>query len=307
MHRPFEHAVIVGCGLLGTSLGLALRNAALVRTITGVGRRGSPSVKTALDRGAIDRTSDDAARAVSGAPLDGSPAAVSPADLIILCTPLRQFPAIMKAIAPALANGAIVTDVGSVKSQVAQWAAAFLPAQAHFVGSHPMAGSEQSGPDAAKPDLYQNAPCIICPNPAAPQATARIVDLWQALGARTAEIPPDLHDHFVAAISHLPHLTAALLVNTAAETPAALALAAGGFLDTTRIASSDITMWTDILLTNKDAILQALDQFTNHAAALRNAIAAGDSAAIAKTLTDARQVREKMLDRRKPVPPPGDA
>jgi prephenate dehydrogenase len=298
MQHVFQHVVIVGCGLLGTSLGLALRNAGLAKAVTGVGRRGSPSVSTALRRGAIDRSSDDAARAVSGLELDNA-AAVSPADLIIICTPLRQFPAIFSKIAPHLSPGAIVTDVGSVKSQVLQWAAEILPAHAHFVGSHPMAGSEQSGPDAADAALYKDALCIVCPNPAVPEATARVVALWQSIGMRIGKLAPDLHDQFVAIISHLPHITAALLVNTAAEQSPSLELAAGGFLDTTRIASGDVAMWTDILLTNRAAILEALDRFTIACAALRSAIAAGEEGAITEKLTLARAMREKMLDRRK--------
>lgn len=299
MEKPFRHVVIIGCGLLGTSLGLVLRQRKLAKCVTGVGRRGSPSASTALARGAIDRATDDMAAAVAGMPLAEEGHAMPPADLVVVCVPVRQFPATFRAIAPALAHGAVVTDVGSTKSQVMKWAAGLLPEHVSFVGSHPMAGREKTGPEAAREDLYEKAVCLICPG-ADPSATARVVDMWQAVGMRTVECPAgDMHDQWVAAVSHLPHALAFSLVNAAGHDPAALNAAAGGFIDMTRIASSDATMWVDIFLTNQQAVTAAIDRFMGELAALKTAIARGDEAGIRAAVTAANTTRDEFLAQRR--------
>jgi prephenate dehydrogenase len=300
MNKPFAHVVIVGCGLLGTSLGLALRRHRLAGCITGVGRPGSPSVTIAQARGAVDRIADDLAAAVAGTSLGGedrSPASTPPADLVVVCTPVREFPVTFRTMAPVLAPGTLVTDVASTKQLVARWAAELLPGHVRFVGSHPMAGSEKTGPQAARDDLYVNATCLICPAADGP-ATARVAGLWQAMGMRTVECTADVHDQWVAAVSHLPHAIAFSLINAAGHDPDALNAAAGGFIDMTRIASSDATMWVDIFLTNRQAVVGAMDRFLRELGALKTAIASGDEGAIRAALTAAKATRDQFLVRR---------
>jgi prephenate dehydrogenase len=300
MPQPFNHVVIIGCGLLGASLGLALRKQHLATLITGVGRHGSPSVSIARQRGAIDRATTDPAPAVRGERFSGEDITPPPADLIVLCTPVGQFPDMFRRLAPALAPGALVTDVGSTKAQIIRWAAELLPPHAHFIGSHPMAGSEKSGPQSARDDLFQNAVCLVCPPPTGPNpAFDRISALWQALGMRIIPCDPDQHDRWVAAVSHLPYALAATLVTTAAKDPAALETAAGGFTDTTRIASGDIAMWTDILLTNRQAILDVIGAFQQDLSLLRAAIDRGDEPAIRAFLTAAKTARDTFIAQRK--------
>ena len=286
----FNRVVIVGVGLLGASLGLALKKHGIARRVVGVGRAGSPSLETALARGAVDETATDLVAAVWGA------------DLVVLCSPVRQFPEALRQLAPALGPDAIVTDVGSTKSQVLQWAREILPGQVTFVGSHPMAGSEKKGPGAARDDLYEGAVCLVCAGGAGSQnsaVTARVAGMWRALGMRVIETDAATHDRWVAAISHLPHAVAASLVNAAAREPASLQAIAGGFVDATRIASSDVDMWTDIFLTNRAAVAGVLEEFEKRLGALRQAITAGDEPAIRAALTSAKQVRDSLADPRK--------
>ena len=306
MHQPFQHVVIIGCGLLGASLGLALRKHHLARLITGVGRHGSPSLAIARERRAIDRATDDPALAVRGTALPGESSAPPPADLVVLCLPVRQFPQMFQLIAPALAPGTIVTDVGSTKAQVLQWAAQYLPAHAPFIGSHPMTGSEKSGPRAARDDLYQNAVCLLCQPPTTPAAASqRLTALWRTLGMRLIPCDPAQHDRWVAAVSHLPYTLAATLVHTAAD-PAALETAAGGFTDTSRIASGDVSMWTDILLTNRQPLLDILARFQENLAALRSAIDRSDEPAIRNFLTTAKTARDAFIAKRRAAGGGGD-
>lgn len=295
---PFPRTLILGLGLLGTSLGLALKARHRAAHITGVGRANSASLQTALNRQAIDEASTDlAAAAQSG---EG-------ADLVILCTPIRQFPAAFRTLAPLLKPGAIITDVGSTKAQIMQWAAEILPPHIHFVGSHPMAGSEKRGPVAARQDLFEGAVCLVCVNETNSEfkiqnselPADRIAALWSSLGMRILRTDPATHDRWVAAISHLPHALAFTLVNAAAADPACLQAIAGGFLDTTRIAASDIDMWTDIFLTNSPALTAALTAFEGRLANLRQAISRGDEPAIRAALTAAKRVRDTLTDPRR--------
>jgi prephenate dehydrogenase len=306
MPQPFQHVVIVGCGLLGASLGLALRKNNLASLITGVGRYGSSSVAIARQRGAVDRATADPAPAVRGDRFADEDAAFPPADLVVLCTPVRQFPDMFRRLAPAVAHGTLITDVGSTKAQVIRWATDLLPFYTHFIGSHPMAGSEKSGPQSARDDLFLDAVCLICPpaspKPAATAAYDRISGLWQDLGMHIIPCNPDQHDRWVAAVSHLPYSLAAALIHTAAKDPAALETAAGGFTDTSRIASGDITMWTDILLTNRQAILDVIGAFLQDLSALHSAIDRGDESAIRAFLTAAKNARDAFLAHRRASP-----
>ena len=288
--KIFQSVAIIGVGLLGASLGLAVKKRKLARQVIGIGRPGSPSLKIALKLGAVDKITTD-------------PAAVSQCDLVVLAMNVGLFSKIFQQISPHLAAGALVTDVGSTKQQVMRWAARDLPRRAVFVGSHPMAGSEKRGPQFARGDLYQNALCLICPpqirsqnSKYQTQAVDRVENFWKSLGMRTHKIDPVLHDKWVAAISHLPHAAAsALVLHAIAEHPEAYIAVAGGFLDTTRIASGDPAMWTDIFLTNRRALLASLKDFSRILRKLQTAIRRGDSAAVNKFLTQARQTREKIL------------
>jgi prephenate dehydrogenase len=293
MNHPFQHAVIIGTGLLGTSLGLALRKHNLAKLITGVGRKGCNSAAIAQQRGAVDRATDDPAAAITS----------HPADLIVLCVPIRQFPDIFRTLAPKLAPGTLITDVGSTKFQIMQWAAELLPPTVHFIGSHPMAGSEKTGPEAAREDLYNNATCLMCPpdksTPESAAAFKRIEDLWQSLGMRTVSCNAADHDRRVAAVSHLPHAMAFALMQAAGKNPAALEAAAGGFTDMTRIAGSDPTMWTDIYLSNRDAVLAAINSFSAELATIKAAIERNDENAIRDYVEASRQTRESFITRRR--------
>jgi len=293
---PFEHVVIQGVGLLGASLGMAIRHGRLAQRVTGVGRAGSRSVEIARERGAIDEASTDLA------------AAARTADLVVLCAPVRQFPAAMRTLAPALRPGTIVTDVGSTKAQVMQWALELLPAHVHFIGSHPMAGSEKSGPEAARRDLYDKAVCMMTAPwqsgtgsaPSAEQRAAfeRVEKLWQAVGMRIMKMPADVHDRWVATISHLPHALASTLASVAGREPEMLDAAAGGFMDTSRLASGDVDMWTDIFLTNRAVVADVLGEFQKELAAFKQAVAAGNEEAIRESLTSAKSVRDAFIARR---------
>jgi prephenate dehydrogenase len=282
MERPFEHVVIAGCGLLGTSLGMALRQKGLAKTVTGVGRSGSNSVEIARQRGAIDRASDNLADAARTA------------DLVVLCTPVRQFPEMLRLLGPVLPKGAIVTDVGSTKAQVMKWAEEILPGSVHFIGSHPMAGSEKSGPDAARIGLFDKAACLLCnPAPENEAAYRRIAALWQALGMRVVSCDVSRHDAWVAAISHLPHAVATSLA--LAAPPEAWPVAAGGFTDTTRVAGGDVAMWTDIFLTNRDAVVETIGVFEQKLAHLKGALQRGDETALRDFFAAAKSSRDAYL------------
>jgi prephenate dehydrogenase len=297
---------IVGVGLLGTSLGLALKDRKLAQGVVGVGRKGSASLKVAQERGAIDEAFTEAAEGVAGC------------DLVVLCTPIRQFPTMFEAVAPVLGEGAIVTDVGSTKSEVVLWAGEALRGKksgAVFVGSHPMAGSEKRGPEFGRADLYQGAMCLMCTEPSFQQgasyklregslaartyaALLKVEAMWRAVGMRTLRLSCHEHDRWVATISHLPHAVAFSLVNAAARRPEMLQAVAGGFIDTTRVASSDLEMWTDIFLTNRDAVVGAIDAFGADLMALKEAIRTGDEAVIRTMLSSAKEVRDGLVKER---------
>ena len=235
---------------------------------------------------------------------------------MVLCTPIRQFPEMMGKIAGVLPAGAIVTDVGSTKALVMQWAGEQLAGAAAdrgvvFVGSHPMAGSEKRGPEHARADLYQGAVCLLCTEPAFAVGTTcpakgsaearvfrvleKVEGMWQALGMRTLRVAAAEHDRWVAGISHLPHAVAFSLANAVAGYSEAFGAAAGGLMDTTRIASSDVDMWTDIFLTNRMPVLDAIGDMQRQLADLKKAIVFGDEAGIRAALVKARKVREQIV------------
>jgi prephenate dehydrogenase len=240
----FSRLSILGVGLLGGSIGLAVKSISSSCKIIGYGHRPEP-LALAKSRGAIDEIADSAAHAVQGA------------DLVILCTPVGTFGSLLQEISAAIKPGAIVTDVGSTKRSVCNLADTLLPPQAHFVGSHPMAGSEKRGVEAARADLFRQALCITTPTNRTDRHALGVVEsFWNELGMRTTRLSPEDHDRMLAEVSHLPHVLAAALMAT--QDDAAVHVAGKGLLDTTRIAAGDGGLWRDIFLDNADNMQLAL-------------------------------------------------
>ena len=276
----FRQVSIIGVGLLGGSLGLALKRRRLAATVVGVGHRRS-TLEMAAARGAIDRWTLDVAEGVSGS------------DLVVLATPVSRFGPLMAEAAPALSAGCLVTDVGSTKRAVLEAVLPYLPANCRFVGSHPLTGSEARGIEAARDDLYDGALVLVTPTTAGDEAAvARIEELWRALGGRTRRIDAATHDHLLAQTSHLPHLAASLLVEVLSEE--ATGLVSTGFLDTTRVASGDPAMWRDIFMTNRDEVLRAVERLEASLAAAKAALEAGDGAAMEALLQRAKRRRDEL-------------
>lgn len=271
---------------MGGSLGLRLKSFSNPPRIIGFGRTESALVR-AVDCGAIDDYSLNPVEAVRDA------------DLVVLCAPVMSIPEQMSSIAPGVRAKAVVTDVGSTKAWITAEAEKRLPKGVRFVGSHPMAGSERSGIESADPALYEQAIVVVTPSMSSDEeALSGIQELWKSVGAIPLTIAPDAHDRIVAAISHLPHVAAALLVTTVAgrarKETRTWDLAAGGFRDTTRIASSNPDIWRDICLTNKKAILDILDSFHEELTAFRVALNRDDADTIAEFFSSARRDRDRV-------------
>ncbi|HEY5705264.1 MAG TPA: prephenate dehydrogenase [Terrimicrobiaceae bacterium] len=218
----------------------------------------------------------------------------SGADLCVLCTPLGAMQPLAEKIAPTLCSGATVTDVGSVKAGVVRRLEAILGGR--FVGSHPMAGSEQSGLDAARANLFEKAVCIVTPTTESLPTSRRAVrDLWEIVGCRVLEMPPEEHDECVARVSHLPHAVAAALVNAISlRVPDAGALAGGGYRDTTRIAAGSPAMWREIFLENYAGLLAGLEDFSTALEKMKQSILSRDAAALELFLERAKAIREDL-------------
>lgn len=276
---------LIGVGLLGGSLGLAIKRHRLATQVAGYVRR-PESVAECQALGVVDAATLDLAQAVQDA------------DLVILCTPLAQMRGLMEQALPALKPGAIVTDVGSVKGSVVQELEPLAAkAGARFVGSHPMAGAEKMGAAAAREDLFTNAVCIITPTTSTDaDALVEVEKFWSQLGSRTIRLSPENHDEQVAQCSHLPHVIAATLANlvlgssTEAEMPK---LCASGFRDTTRIASGSPEMWRDISLANHHNLSDALARFMDELRILQRAVESQDAKALDAFLNAAKQRRDK--------------
>lgn len=270
---------------MGGSLGLRLKSFNDPPRIIGFGRSEEP-LKRAVERGAIDEYAIDPGKAVAAA------------DLVVLCAPVMSIPDQMSQIAASLSPGAVVTDVGSTKAWITSEAEKRMPNN-RFVGSHPMAGSERSGIDSADASLYEQAVVVVTPSRTSDEeALTGIQELWKSVGAMPLTIAPDAHDRIVASISHLPHVAAALLVTTVAERAQkdtrTWELAAGGFRDTTRIASSNAELWRDICMTNRKAILETLDLFHKELTEFRIALNREDAASVGKFFEEASHDRGKI-------------
>jgi len=284
----FQKIALVGIGLIGSSIAHAARRGGLAKTIVGSARTAA-TVETAKRLGIIDEGYASASEAVQGA------------DLVILCVPVGMCGPIAKEIAGSLAPGAILSDVGSVKGAICRDVAPHVPAGVHFVAAHPVAGTEQSGPESGFAELFDNRWCILTPLPDADAAAVeKLTRFWQALGSNVEIMTPDHHDMVLAITSHLPHLIAYNIVNTAAHLERVtdkevIKFSAGGFRDFTRIAASDPTMWRDVFLNNKEAVLEMLGRFTEDLTALQRAIRFADGDALFDTFAEAREIRRGII------------
>lgn len=275
---------IVGVGLLGGSLGLALRKRRLADSVAGFVRRAA-SVIECQALGAVNRATRDLSQAVEGA------------EMIVLCTPIAQMRPLIEQMLATLRPGAIVTDVGSVKASVVRDLDPLIAKTgAHFVGSHPMAGAEKMGVAAARPDLFAGAVCVVTPTRQSDPSAVRQVDrLWKSVGSRVLRLAPAEHDKLVSRSSHLPHVVAAQLVNLilSPQHPAAQrTLCANGFRDTTRIASGSPEMWRDIALANRQNLSRTLRSFMSGLQDFREALEKADASAISRFFEQARERRE---------------
>jgi prephenate dehydrogenase len=271
---------ILGVGLLGGSIGLAEKAAGSGGQIVGYGHR-AETLDEALRLGAVDRVAKKAAEAVRGA------------DLVVLCMPVGLFEAILTEIAQSVAPGAIVTDVGSTKRSVVALAERILPKSTHFVGSHPMAGSEKRGVHYASADLFRGAVCITTPTPRTnPNAIEQVESFWRRLGMETVQLTPEEHDRRLADVSHLPHALAAALVTM--QEGDSLPLAGKGFRDVTRVAAGDGGLWRDILLDNRDNLRHSAQRLKHHLDDLLARLDAGDPDAVRQWL-DAAADRRRAL------------
>ena len=280
----FRKITIVGVGLLGGSIGLAARQRRLAGEVAGYVRRAA-SLKDCEKAGALDYATTDLL------------AAVSNADLVILCTPLAQMRSLAQQILPALKRGAIITDVGSVKAGVVRELESIIAkAGAHFIGSHPMAGGEKTGVLAARADLFECAVNILTPTKKSnPAAVRKLERFWKSLGARTLRLDAAQHDLLVSRTSHLPHVTAAALANLVlnpANPKTQAALCATGFRDTTRIASGSPEMWRDIALANRKNVSRSVDTFVAELKKFQSALKKGDAQAVEKFFAIAKERRD---------------
>jgi prephenate dehydrogenase len=280
---------IIGVGLIGGSLARALRQAGQVQEIVGSSRR-AEHLQEAVDLGVIDRFDTDAARAVAGA------------DMIVVCVPLGAMAAAFRAIAPAVAAEAVITDAGSAKASVVAAARAALGGRLpRFVPGHPIAGTERSGVAASFAELYVNRKVILTPLAETdPAATAQVQAMWEAAGAQVQCMNVEHHDEVLAATSHLPHVLAFQMVDTLArmsDEDEIFRYAAGGFRDFTRIASSDPVMWRDICLANARAVLETLERYRSDLDHLAAAIRAGDGAEIERVFRNAKAARDRHTER----------
>lgn len=282
-----QRLVIIGIGLIGGSLALALRKASAVKQVIGV-CQSEATRELALDLGVVDECLTDPVAAVAGA------------DVVVLATPVTTIGSMMELIAPALDQQAVITDVGSVKQFVVKAARASLGEHmARFVPGHPIAGTEQSGVAAAFSGLYQQRSVVLTPTAeTTDDALRRVSQMWQLIGAKVQTMSDELHDRILAASSHLPHMVAFGLVNTLGEdsnSSEIFELAAGGFFDFTRIASSDPVMWRDIAISNPEAIYNSLAAFRQRIDKLMQLIDAKDGAALADWFSSAKSFRDQAV------------
>ncbi|MDX8408413.1 MAG: prephenate dehydrogenase [Mariprofundaceae bacterium] len=288
MKAGIKHLVIIGTGLIGGSLALALRKAGAVRRVTGVGRS-ADNLRTALQLGIVDDWSQDIG------------AAVSDADVVVLTVPMGAYADVLEAMADSLPADAVLTDAGSTKCSAVAAVKASRVNASQFVPAHPIAGTEASGAAAAFAELFQDRLCILTPDETTDnEAAARVESMWRQAGARLMRMTAGEHDEVLAAVSHLPHLAAFALVNTVRRSGESgrhdpFSFAAGGFRDFTRIASSSPEMWRDIALNNRRALLEQMKSFQQELSRLEAAISAGDGEALLAEFRAAKVARDAWL------------
>jgi len=280
-----KHLVVIGTGLIGGSLALALKRAGCVERVTGVGRS-AENLKEAVRLGVIDDFSHDIA------------AAVSDVDMVLLAVPVAACDQVFAALATSLPDKAIVTDAGSTKQSVMASAERYLSDVSCFVPAHPIAGTEHSGAAAAFAELFENKKCILTPNEQTDtKAVMQVQAMWEAVGARVKIMSAAEHDDVLAAVSHLPHLAAFAIVNAVGKSDHAFRFAAGGFRDFTRIASSSPEMWRDIALCNQQSIVDKIDALQEELTVLRNALNTHDGDALLDKFTSAKQARDIWMSK----------
>ena len=287
MDKP--NIALIGLGLIGSSLGHALRKNNLAAHVAGYARS-AETRKKAASIGFVDTV------------YDSVEAACAEADIVFINTPLSVVGALAAQIVPVLKDNAIITDVGSAKGGVLQAVSPLLEGRVHFVPGHPIAGTEQSGPEAGFAELFEERWCILTPDETTSLiAVEQIAKLWRGMGSEVAFMDAAHHDLVLAITSHLPHLIAFNIVGTAAQLEAdtrseVIKFSASGFRDFTRIAASDPIMWRDIFLDNKDAVLEMLGRFSEDFSALQRAIRRGDGDYLAEVFSRTREIRQSIID-----------
>lgn len=288
----FDRVCLLGVGLIGSSIArIAKQRGGLARIV--VAHAKTPATLARVrELGIADIVEEDAAKAVEGA------------DCVIFCVPVGAYAEVMATVAPHLKPGAIVTDVGSTKMSVIRDLGPLMPPGCHLVPAHPMAGTEYSGPDAGFAELFDGRYTIVTPMPGSdPAAVETVREFWRRCGAMIETLDPATHDKVVAIVSHLPHLLAFTIVSTADDLAeetkeAVLKFAASGFRDFTRIAASDPTMWRDVFLNNREALLEMLARFTEDAQALGRAVRWGQAEFIEDRIRRGRKIRKGLIDRK---------
>ncbi|MBI5184802.1 MAG: prephenate dehydrogenase/arogenate dehydrogenase family protein [Nitrospinae bacterium] len=286
MRTRLEKIAIIGVGLIGGSLGLICREKRLAGSVWGHGRSES-NLRKAVELGLIDRYSLDLREAVEGA------------DLVVLATPVESIIKTGEKISPFLRENAVVTDVGSAKEKIVRRMEEILPRNIRFVGAHPIAGTEKSGPEAAFAELFQDRYCILTPTEYTDNGALGLVrELWEQTGARVDVMDPEKHDRILALISHLPHMAAYALVDSLSkkerEFPGLFSYVAGGFRDFSRIASSSPVMWKEICLQNGKAIIQGIEVLRGALSEIAEAIENGNGEKLEKIFLNAKVIRDGL-------------
>lgn len=284
----FDRIALLGIGLIGSSIAHAVRKRGLAKQIVG-SARSAETRRVALEAGIVDEVTETSAAAVAGA------------DLVVMCMPVGSYGTVAAEIGPHLKPGAVLTDVGSVKGAVVRDVAPHVPKTVHFIPSHPIAGTEQSGPLSGFAELFENRWFIVTPLPGTDEAViSRLESLWRAMGSDVDRMTPEHHDLVLAIVSHLPHLIAYTTVATASDLEEVtksevIKYSASGFRDFTRIAASDPTMWRDVFLNNREAVLEMLGRFSEELSVLQRAIRWGDGDTLFNLFSRSREVRRSII------------
>jgi len=278
--KHWDCVAIVGVGLIGGSIGLALRNRGLAKQVIGIGRD-TATLQQAMQSGAVTRTTTDLNEGVAAA------------DLVIVCTPVESIVRYVRQAAAACPAGALLTDAGSTKAEIVNALASGLPVGVSYIGSHPIAGSEKTGAAHATADLFEGRTVVLTPTEQSPaDKVDQLRNFWSSLGATVHVMTPEAHDAALAASSHLPHLVAASLAG--ATELDVLPLTAGGWRDTTRVAAGSPELWTQIIGQNRTNILASLARFEESLSALRSALETKDDRRLTELLTEAKRVRDAV-------------